>query len=167
MPSIWKTVPARYFSFLLSPSDWTDPRKNFFQERSFSTFSGKYSLFSIFSLDIVFLWHHYEFWFSATPSFAVYTFFFVLLMLESQETALSGLNQLNSQFLIKATSKRIRIFLNLQNRTSPSTRIRQLSVHSSTQDSSRNIGERVCVEVAILNTVFTVKNWARSCYVTG
>ena len=62
-------------------------------------------------------------------------------------------------------------------------------IHSSTQDSSGNIGNRACVvkrtkfascrmhlrakerkpgnEVAILNTVFTVKNWAPSCYVTG
>ena len=40
-------------------------------------------------------------------------------------------------------------------------------IHSSTQDSSGNIGNRACVEVAILNTVFTVKNRARSCYVTG
>ena len=44
------------------------------------------------------------------------------------------------------------------------TRIR---IHSLTQDSSGNIGNRTCVEVAILKTVFTVKNWARSCYVTG
>ena len=40
-------------------------------------------------------------------------------------------------------------------------------IHSSCQDSSGNIGNRACVEVAILNTVFTVKDWAQSCYVTG
>ena len=57
-------------------------------------------------------------------------------------------------------------------------------IHSSTQDSSRNIGNRACVvkrgkfplalqwenlpwnEVAILTAIFTVKNWARSCCVT-
>ena len=39
------------------------------------------------------------------------------------------------------------------------TRIR---THSSTQDSSGNIGNRACVEVAILNTVFTVNSWAQS-----
>ena len=38
------------------------------------------------------------------------------------------------------------------------TRIR---IHSSTQDSYGNIGNRACVEV------FTVKNWTRSCYVAG
>ena len=40
-------------------------------------------------------------------------------------------------------------------------------IHSSSQDSSRDIANRAWFEVAILNTVFTVKNWARSCYVTG
>ena len=56
-------------------------------------------------------------------------------------------------------------FKNLPVHTYP-TRIR---IHSSTQDSSGNIGNRACVVVAILNTVFMVKlkNWARSCYVTG
>ena len=34
----------------------------------------------------------------------------MLLMLESEETGLSDLNQCNSQFLIKAPSKRIRAF---------------------------------------------------------
>ena len=38
----------------------------------------------------------------------------MLLMLESEETGLSDLNQCNSQFLIKAPSKRIRVFLNPQ-----------------------------------------------------
>ena len=69
---------------------------------------------------------------------------------------LSDLNQLNSQFPIKATSKRIRIFLNphlflsrvknfcvhtcpYSNRICPPTRIRH---HSSTQDSSMNICHR-------------------------
>ena len=33
-------------------------------------------------------------------------------------------------------------------------------IHFSTQDSSENIGNRAGVEVAILNTVFMVKNWA-------
>ena len=67
------------------------------------------------------------------------------------------------------------------NRICHSTRIR---IHSSAQDSSGNTGNRACVvttgkgrvkstrenfgtEVAILNTVFTVKNWVESCYVTG
>ena len=54
------------------------------------------------------------------------------------------------------------------------TRIR---IHSSTTDSSGNIGKRACLvktgkrepgnEVAILNTAFKAKKWARSCYVTG
>ena len=35
------------------------------------------------------------------------------------------------------------------------------------QDSSGNIGNRACVEVAILNTVFAVKDWAQSCDITG
>ena len=38
----------------------------------------------------------------------------MLLMLESEETGLSDLNQCSSQFLIKAPSKRIRVFLNPQ-----------------------------------------------------
>ena len=40
-------------------------------------------------------------------------------------------------------------------------------IHSSSQDSSENIGNRACVEVAILYLVLTVKNWAQSCYVSG
>ena len=66
-------------------------------------------------------------------------------MLESEETGLSDLNQCNSQFLIKAPSKRIRVFLNPQ---------LFLSGVKNFQDSSRNIGYRACVEVAILKTVF-------------
>ena len=74
----------------------------------------------------------------------------------------------------------------LSERLDQLTRIR---IYSRTQDSSGNIGNRACVvkrtkfascrmhlrakerkpgnEVAILNTVFTVKNWVPSCYVTG
>ena len=84
-----------------------------------------------------------------------------------------------------------------RSKISTSTRVRiriefattRIWIHSSTQDSSGNIGNRACVvkrtkfasckmhlrvkerkpgnEVVILNTVFTVKDWARSCYVTG
>ena len=67
------------------------------------------------------------------------------------------------------------------NRIYPSTRIR---IHSSTQDLTGNIGNRACVvkrpnfasnltlrepgnKLAILNTVFKVKSWARSCKVAG
>ena len=35
----------------------------------------------------------------------------------------------------------------------------RIRIHSSTQDSSGNIGNRACVEVAILNTVLTVKSY--------
>ena len=62
MPSILKTAPARYFSFLLSPSDWTDPQKNFFQQCSFSNFSGKCSLVSFF------LFRH-QFFYGTTMNF--------------------------------------------------------------------------------------------------
>ena len=65
------------------------------------------------------------------------------------------------------------------NRICPSAHIR---IHPSTQNSFWNIGNRACVvktgksrehekkpenEVAILNTVFIVKNWAGFSYVTG
>ena len=39
------------------------------------------------------------------------------------------------------------------NRICPSTRV--WHVHSSTQDSSGKIGNRACVEIVILNTLFT------------
>ena len=38
------------------------------------------------------------------------------------------------------------------------TKPTRIKIHSSAQDSSGNIGNRACVEVAILNTVITVKN---------
>ena len=36
--------------------------------------------------------------------------------------------------------------------------------YSRTQEPLWEYGNRACVEVAILNTVFTVRSWARSCY---
>ena len=38
------------------------------------------------------------------------------------------------------------------------TKPSRIKIHSSAQDSSGNIGNRACVEVAILKTVITVKN---------
>ena len=83
----------------------------------------------------------------------------MLLMFESEETGLSDLNQCNSQFLIKAPSKRIRVFLNPQLFLSGLKNFHvhsyptPIRIYSSTQDSCRNIGHRACVEVAILKTV--------------
>jgi len=61
-------------------------------------------------------------------------------------------------------------FLNSNNfpdsKISTSTRIR---IHSRTQDSSGNMGNRACVvkRAKFASWPFTVKNWARSCYAIG
>ena len=80
MPSIWKTVSARY-----SPSSSRHqieqiPRKTFSTSAPFQFFRQVLIIFNFF-FRYRFLWHHYEFWFSATPSFAVYTFFFVKILM--------------------------------------------------------------------------------------
>ena len=55
------------------------------------------------------------------------------------------------------------LFLSVFEFTRPHVSNKYKRIHSSTQDSSGNIDKSACVKVAI----FTVKNWALSCYVTG
>ena len=66
-----------------------------------------------------------------------------------------------------STSTSIRIRIEFARPHVSNTNPTRIWIHSSTQDFSGNIGSRACVEVAILNRVLTVKNWTRSCFVTG
>ena len=91
-----------------------------------------------------------------------------------------GINE-SATFISRFENSHVYTYPSVSNRICPSTRIR---IHPSTQTSSWNIGNRAYVlktgknrvkskrkkpgnEVAILNTAFIGKNWARSCYVTG
>ena len=98
-----------------------------------------------------------------------------VLKIEKIRAVFEFIKNLEKKFIVnksQAPSTRIRICLNPQlvlsglknfhvhtypysNQICPSTRI---LIRSSTQDSSENIGNRACVEVAVLNTVFMVKN---------